>query len=287
MRCTSPTRLHPWEVHKNMPTEYINMDNYPLGYLEVPCGKCLACRIGHSREWQLRLIQELYFWKDAVFTTLTYRDECLPKYYSLDKSDLQKFFKRLRHEVSPIRYYACGEYGEQYDRPHYHAIIFGLSVFRAMSLLPKVWTHGQFLKRSIGTVTPDSCRYVTGYIDTKLWGKEQAERYLQYDRVPPFQVCSQGLGLRYALSDERIEKCLYTFLGGVKHALPRYYVRKLNIDKNRLQAIGFKNMLEVFKEYDEKGFNLDEAFKDIEARRKSKALNLKSKLKVFYKPRKN
>ena len=47
---------------------------------------------------------------------------------SLRKRDFQLFMKRLRKKYSDdrIRFYACGEYGSETFRPHYHAILFGL-----------------------------------------------------------------------------------------------------------------------------------------------------------------
>ena len=44
---------------------------------------------------------------------------------TLQKSDLQKFFKRLRKKThEKISYYAVGEYGDNTQRPHYHIILF-------------------------------------------------------------------------------------------------------------------------------------------------------------------
>ena len=61
-----------------------------------------------------------------AYITLTYNDDHLPANGSLQPRDLQLFWKRLRKARTPgIRYYACGEYGDQTARPHYHAIIFG------------------------------------------------------------------------------------------------------------------------------------------------------------------
>ena len=106
--------------------------------LLVPCGKCTYCRIARRREWTLRILHELQYWNDACFITLTYADENLPIQpvrpvhfpvsASLSKGDFQKFFKRLRKRLDrKLRYYGCGEYGEQTGRPHYHGIVFGVS----------------------------------------------------------------------------------------------------------------------------------------------------------------
>jgi hypothetical protein len=51
----------------------------------------------------------------------------LPADGSLDVSHFQKFMKRLRDRIKPlkIRFFHCGEYGDLTRRPHYHALIFG------------------------------------------------------------------------------------------------------------------------------------------------------------------
>ena len=63
------------------------------------CGSCLYCRKKRSRQWSLRLSMELVsFNYKAVFVTLTYDDKHCPT--SLVRSDIQKFFKRLRKDLS-------------------------------------------------------------------------------------------------------------------------------------------------------------------------------------------
>ena len=84
MQCTAPITL--FKVGKQY---------YPQG-LQVPCGKCLACRIKNRKEWQIRMLHELNYHDDAVFLTLTYSDEYLPDNNTLVKRDLQLFIKRLR-----------------------------------------------------------------------------------------------------------------------------------------------------------------------------------------------
>ena len=65
-------------------------------YMLVPCGKCLHCKLNSAKMWSIRIMHELKSWDSALFVTLTYNDEHLPKDNSLDKRDLQLFFKRLR-----------------------------------------------------------------------------------------------------------------------------------------------------------------------------------------------
>ena len=58
------------------------------------------------------------------FVTLTYDDDHLPEYNSLNYKHFQDFMKRLRKSHNRVRFYMCGEYGEDFSRPHYHALLF-------------------------------------------------------------------------------------------------------------------------------------------------------------------
>lgn len=103
MRCANPLILK------------VNGNTHVFG-----CGHCLACKLQRSREWAFRLNCEAHYWKEAAFITLTYDNDNLPKDNSLHKEDLQKFWKRLRKDLDkPIKYFACGEYGDRFKRPHY------------------------------------------------------------------------------------------------------------------------------------------------------------------------
>ena len=130
----------------------------------VGCNQCIPCRINRRRNWVSRMILESLTVDEACFVTLTYDDEHNPR--RLEKSDLQNFFKRLRKHLNfKIRYYACGEYGEKTKRPHYHAVIFGLSEVQASFFCRKAWTSGFVY---VGSFTPDSASYVAGYVCKKL-----------------------------------------------------------------------------------------------------------------------
>lgn len=165
-------------------------------YVEVPCGHCVACRINHARVWSFRCLAELATTEGrSSFLTLTYDDSCNPGV--LVKKDLQDFNKRLRKRCGPFRFYACGEYGDSTHRPHFHGIYFGLSfkdavlyksrgdasLFTSKSL-NECWGHGFAV---IGSVTPASCSYVSGYIGKK------------YQTPGIFQLMSRrpGIGLSY------------------------------------------------------------------------------------------
>lgn len=201
--------------------------------ISVPCGKCINCRIGHSREWSIRLLHELdNFNGEGIFTTLTYNDENLPQNNSINKRDLQLFFKRLRRDLEPrkIKYFAAGEYGEKEGRPHYHAIILGIK-YNESRVIGENWPFGYV---HTGTVTYDSCRYCADYIFKKLTGEKALNLLLQKKELP-FQLCSQGIGKNYAIKNsEQIRENLGITLNGKNVGIPRYYKKVLELGADEL-----------------------------------------------------
>lgn len=218
--------------------------------LQVPCGKCLLCRIAKSREWSVRILHESSTVDDSTFVTLTYDDEHLPQDYGLHKDHLQKFIKRLRRKIEPrkIRYYGCGEYGEKYGRPHYHIIIFNMSI-KEESLIKDVWQQGMI---KCGTVTYDSARYVADYIFKKYDGKKGEEVYGKLQR--PFQVYSKGIGKDFAQSSKAyILRKKGITVRGVEVGLPRYYRKLLDIDPEEMHELAKAREDEIVQEYLNKG----------------------------------
>lgn len=147
----------------------------------------------------------------ASFVTLTYDDRHLPRDRSLSKAEWQRFAKRLRHHHGPFRFIACGEYGQDNYRPHYHAIIFGLDFRRnAVQInrgsrhplwvsddLAKAWGKGF---HTVGRAEFDSASYVASYCTKKYTGDLED---LAYERVsektgevwqvePEFALMSRG-----------------------------------------------------------------------------------------------
>lgn len=144
-----------------------NKDEWFKG-IPFPCGKCLPCRINKRKMWTLRMLLELKMHDDALFVTLTYDDDHLvfneDMVPQLCKHDVQTFLKRLRKRIGKLRYYVCGEYGENTHRPHYHMVLFGVSPL-FQPIIEKEWSNGFC---SFGTVTRESIQYVAGYVTKKL-----------------------------------------------------------------------------------------------------------------------
>lgn len=93
-----------------------------LGF-NLPCGKCIECRLDYSLEWAMRCEHEAYA-RPGVFLTLTYKEPL--KNARLDYADFKRFMNTLRKTRGEgIGFYVCGEYGSKDKRPHWHALIFG------------------------------------------------------------------------------------------------------------------------------------------------------------------
>lgn len=169
------------------------------------CGQCLPCRMNKRREWMHRIILESYMHDANCFATLTYEDDEARK--TLRPRDIQDWLKRLRKAVEPsrIRYFVTGEYGDESEHAHYHAILFGFetclygrSQFNRRGhccsrcdLVRETWGHGIVF---LGTVEADAAQYVAGYTVKKMTSKNDPRLDGRY---PEFARMSLKPGLGY------------------------------------------------------------------------------------------
>ena len=220
-----------------------------------PCGKCYACRQAKASEWKTRLLVELPYWKKVSFITLTYSNEFLPMDFSLHPEHLRDFWKRLRKRIpgQKIKYFACGEYGGKFGRPHYHAILFGVGTSKAdMDLITDTWKMG---RTSNDYVNASSIGYVTGYVLKKYGKWRNKEEYEDKGLQVPFQRTSRGLGLDYALAhgEDLSRQLSVRLFTGREVPIPRYFVKKLGIDTELLKNKASDSMVQMinglFKRY--------------------------------------
>lgn len=156
--------------------------------LKLPCGQCIGCRLERSRQWAVRCLHEASLYERNCFLTLTYNQDHLPLSGSLNLSHFQLFMKRLRKKYGAgIRFFHCGEYGENLGRPHYHALLFnhdfpdklffsernGNRVYTSKAL-SSLWTAGFSV---IGEVTFESAAYVARYVMKKVTGEKASLHY--------------------------------------------------------------------------------------------------------------
>jgi hypothetical protein len=177
-------------------------------------------------------MQEMKSCTSAHWLTLTYNDKHVPVspngFMTLSKRHVQLFFKRLRRSMpvghKPIKYYAVGEYGSQFKRPHYHVVILNAD----SDLFYDAWRDnlGFYLgDLYCADVTPASIAYTCGYMNKiKTVGK-----FSRDDRVKEFSLMSKGMGLSYltpAIVNYHLvdpSRNFVTFDGGRRSSLPRYF----------------------------------------------------------------
>lgn len=245
--------------------------------LLLPCGQCIGCRLQRSADWATRCIHEAKTHNANCWLTLTYDDEHLPdKYFtglihprtgrkiysgSLNKQDVQKFFRRLRKafawlkplatatrsDYKAIRYYYGGEYGEKYGRPHYHICLFGIDFqdkkhadttaqdykLYTSQTITQLWPNGQHM---LGELTWETAAYTARYIMKKITGQKQQKHYEKIDQdtgeikqlTPEYNDMSRlkGIGKEYY---NKYHDSLYkrehshAIINGRQTKVPRYY----------------------------------------------------------------
>lgn len=170
----------------------------------------------------MRCTLELAEHDAACWCTLTYSDDHVPP--SLRKDHLQRFMRRLRKRRR-ARFFASGEYGERTYRPHYHAILFGVSESEA-PLLEGCWPHG-FVQ--VDTLTPAAISYVAGYCSKKIGWRdyERGERIDYstgevYEYQPPFVQMSRRPGVGGAARAFATSWRSHAVHGGSRMPVPRF-----------------------------------------------------------------
>lgn len=200
----------------------------------IPCKQCIGCRLDYSRDWATRIMLECtnYRKEECWFITLTYDDEHIPENetfeineetgeivgdyigWSLKPKDLTDFLKRLRrhweyhYNIDKIRFFGCGEYGGQTQRPHYHICVMGLPISKNMlehykynklgqeiyicEEIEKIWGKGY---APIGSVTWESAAYVARYMLKKQKGPSAKDFYGRQGKIPEFTRMSRRPGL--------------------------------------------------------------------------------------------
>lgn len=235
MMCQRPNYIYP---HRSV--EWC--DSHEESPVCVPCGKCIACLVNKRNDWSFRLEQEYKYSNSAMFVTLTYDPKHLPSDGFLDKRHVQLFLKRLRKKdaTNKIRYYAVGEYGSKFGRPHYHVLLFNAkeSHVRSSWLDSNAQCIGTV---HVGQVTASSVAYVTKYIVQP----EELEAH-EHDWVKPFSLMSRAYGIGGRYLDDRMVQwhrdndAVYAIRDGSKVRLPRFYRDKIwyGSERERVSTLG-------------------------------------------------
>ena len=221
---------------------------YDKRVLVVPagCGKCMECKKQKSREWQVRLQEEIRHSKNGKFVTLTFSNESIKelsknielKGYDLDNEiatlATRRFLERWRKKYKKsVKHWLVTELGGNgTENIHMHGIIW---TNESAETINKIWKYGYTWigdKNNGGYVSEKTVNYITKYVTkTDIKHSEYNSKIL----------CSPGIGKNYIeREDSKLNKYksentkeTYTTRTGVKLALPIYYRNKIYNEEER------------------------------------------------------
>ena len=216
-----------------------------IGLLTFPCGQCRDCRLSKAREWAIRCYHETQMHDRNCWLTLTFEHDPV----TISKSDLQIFFKALRHKGRKFSYYAVGEYGDQLSRPHYHVCMFGTDfsdkypwkrskggLLHRSPKLEKAWPHGHAL---ISELTLENAGYTARYTMKKIGGEIAEDHYMaDYHGItfriqPEFGLMSLKPPIGKRWIEKNWEECFphdHVIYKGKECPVPRYYYNWLQLN---------------------------------------------------------
>lgn len=239
----------------------------------VGCGNCMECRKQKSREWMVRINEEIRINKTGKFVTLTFSEDNLCKLqneitaegYELDNAiatlAVRRFLERWRKKFkTSLRHWLITELGHNgTERVHLHGIIW---TTETMDTIEKLWHYGWIWKGygHVNYVNERTINYITKYI-TKTDVKHKTYK----SKI----LCSKGIGANYI---NRLDSTKNIYNGnktnetyrtpqGHKLALPIYYRNKIyteeqreklwlqKLDKNERWVMGEKVQADNDKEY--------------------------------------
>lgn len=230
--------------------------------IPLPCGVCQGCRIDYLIKWSRRLTAE-YIKAPSAYVTFTYDDYHLryksgSVYPTVSLTDFSNYIDSIRHKLKyyherlrfPVpdnnnihfKYFCCSEYSPENQRPHYHALFFGLDFQAYGKFFKETWPYGSQVK--VLPILRGGIRYVLKYIEKLQFGNDRDINYHDLGRDAPFMSCSPGIGKEFYLSQiDNINKYGLLKVGNRFIPIEPYWKNKLFnfCDKNVYRVAQFKD----------------------------------------------
>lgn len=219
-------------------------------YVPVNCGRCIECRKQASRDWQVRLLEDIKDNRNGKFVTLTFSNEkyseiChtiwekIPdlKGYELDNQvcryAVKHFRERHRKKYGKSgRRWLVTELGHQgTENIHLHGIIWTDLDLREIE---ELWSYGYVWKgkeeygKIVNYVNEKTVGYITKYV---------SKQDLKHPNYKPIILTSPGIGANYVAEHKRDWKNnefrgkdtdeTYKTRSGHKIKLPIYWRNKI------------------------------------------------------------
>jgi len=210
------------------------------------CGKCIECKKQKSREWQVRLQEEIRHNNKGKFVTLTFSNESIKELakeiklegYELDNEiatlATRRFLERWRKKYKKsVKHWLVTELGGNgTENIHLHGIIWTEENAEEIN---KIWKYGFTWigdKNNGGYVNEQTINYITKYVN------KTDEKHKEYNSKI---LTSPGIGKNYTLRqdaksnkyNETKTKETYTTRQGIQIALPIYYRNKIYTEEER------------------------------------------------------
>lgn len=207
--------------------------------IPIPCGQCFSCRLDLQRMAIDRMFVAWHSHECAAFVTFTYDDDHLVikdgfRQATLSKEHAHKYLDKVRHQLKHVdfEYYFCGEYGDSFNRPHYHCIFFGLDYQLHYRFFRSSWKMGSV---KVLPVDSSAFRYVAKYLTMPVSREYNDSNYYDFGLIPPFRKISRGLGLSvYREHLDELQHNGFFIYFGRKISLNRYYFNKILLHNDSL-----------------------------------------------------
>lgn len=223
--CLSPITIknkrYRFDLHSN-----------PAMFYQVPCGKCAECRKKKANDYLARCYAQYIDTLDAggwsYFETLTYNNECVPRFKGMlcfNRAHIRNFLKRLRitieryylknpdgtpilddngERIYPykdsvkgnIKYYVVSEYGGRTHRPHYHinfnVTIPNMPVLLFRDIVAQTWIYGFIDRRYTAEKRVingiGACKYLSEYVNKDIEFQKELSRKINALQISGISV---------------------------------------------------------------------------------------------------
>lgn len=264
MSCSNPIRLYKEDLRLSRYTNHSDFTKEALKrsfghdeYMTVPCYHCLNCRVDRVNSFIDRAEYEYINYGCGAFVTFTYDDPHLfqnsfidshtgKTLNSINKKDGKNFLNSLNKLVHKeadrlkelgienklcrpdYKYVISSEYGDQFNRPHFHCLFFGLDFAYCERLFWRAWKYKGSIQ--VGPIKNGGIAYCVKYINESSFGLDSFYKYTYHHLEKPSSSHSLGFGEGLYLSQlEHIKETGCYSWHGREVPLPSYYKNKYKV----------------------------------------------------------
>lgn len=275
-----------------------------ISYYQIPCGYCLNCRKDKQQYLIDRAQYEYKTRLTAAFVTFTYNDfwniercavlnpnggfeydknssgELVPR-FTLRYDDLTSYIENIRHYIKnhpeiqnvmcqpDFSYMYVGEYGDLFQRNHFHVLFFGLDFAYCKKILFDQWKYG-FI--DVLPLLDGGISYVTKYIDKSLYGQLAKLEYDDKGKARPKIRMSLGFGkglLTNNIQDIKDNGMTYLASHNIRRPISAYWKRLITGNNSILDSsktlkniiIKQNNLKQKMKTYNLRDFSVQSRIK--------------------------